>query len=120
VLLSFARLARLARRLSGAATLLLHVGVAVAAPLAEAVVEARSGDAVVHVESESRESCPPAHDHLLCPICRHIEARFVRAASPQRALQQHVLRFGETSALETFALAADHDGALGARAPPHA
>jgi hypothetical protein len=117
--LSFARLARLARRLSGAATLLLHVGVAVAAPLAEAVVEARSGDAVVHVESESRESCPPAHDHLLCPICRHIEARFAGAASPQRAFQQHVLRFRDAFARETSAPAFELAGALGARAPPH-
>jgi hypothetical protein len=96
----------------------LHLAVAITAPLAEALVEGRSGEAVVHVESESRDNCPPVHDHLVCPICRHIEARFAGASSPQRHLPQRVVRFQETFARETSEARQHFAGVLGARAPP--
>jgi hypothetical protein len=115
---NFSRVTKLARRLCGTTTLLLHVGVAVAAPLADALFEARSGEPVVHVESESRESCPPAHDHLVCPVCRLLQARFAGTSAPPRHLPQQVLAFHERFAEETSEAGPLFRGVLGARAPP--
>lgn len=56
------------RRLLAAMSLLLHLFMVGAAPLAEARAEAGS-DWAVHIEAEGKV-CSPGHDHSTCQFCR--------------------------------------------------
>jgi hypothetical protein len=105
-------------RLSRAAALLLHLLLMVAAPLAEA--RAQKVDFRLHVESENTETCPPAHNHLLCPTCRHLEARFTPASSSGRLLQEHVVSAAEPAVPAAAEPTDVTCRALGPRAPPFA
>jgi hypothetical protein len=110
------RVPPLATRARRAVALLLHLLLTVAAPLAEA--QAQGGDVEVHLESGSTSTCPPAHNHLLCPTCRHIEARFTPLSSEPCPLQDDPIFVAEPAAQAADRLDPILGRALGPRAPP--
>lgn len=60
------------RRLLAATSLLLHLLMVGAAPLAEARAEVGTATAV-HIEAEGK-LCSPGHDHFTCQFCRILGA----------------------------------------------
>jgi hypothetical protein len=108
----------IARRLPRAATLLLHLLVAALAPLADARVELAGRPLGVHVESESRASCPPGHDHLHCQLCRQIESSLTGTCGVQHSFEDVVVRASDISPDYAPAAHAFHGLPLGSRAPP--
>ena len=62
-------------RLSAVLSLLLHLTVVGAAPLADARLEAFAAESpAAHVEDQRAPACPPAHRHLHCLVCRVLHA----------------------------------------------
>lgn len=98
--------------------LLLHLGVVVLTPLADARIERDALPVGVHVEREDGQACPPGHDHLLCPVCRHLTSSSASPAGPTAAFAPH--RFAATGAPHAALLATPSCDfvPLGPRAPP--
>lgn len=105
------------RRLFAAALWLLHVAVAGLVPLADAQLEDRAVDPVVHVESGDRPLCP-SHDHLQCQLCRHAGANLVGADGGSQMSARLSVVDDDAAATTSLLRCAETGFPLGARAPP--
>jgi len=72
-------------RLPAGLVLALQLTAALATPVAHALLG--TGSPVAHVEAPGNESCPTAHHHFACQICRTITAPAVSAAGPRIPLR---------------------------------
>ncbi len=104
-------------RLLAFVTLLLHLVVAGAVPLADAHAEQGSRVVAAHVESPDTTGCPAVHDHLDCALCRVIAGGSGELPLPQPRDADLATRVVEGAAPTPSHPGADHRGP-GARAPP--
>jgi hypothetical protein len=98
---------------------LVLLGVTVAGPLADALLE-DSSERVVHIESESSEDCGSHHDHWFCQVCRFVaegphESSTACVPAPLSAPAGVVLVDAGVSPVGTSLVSAH-----GSRAPPRA
>jgi hypothetical protein len=116
--LSRASFVTITRRLPRAATLLLHLLLVGLAPLADARVEAESRALGVHIEAEGRASCPPAHDHLMCQLCRQVTGELLFSCGFQRTLPGRIVLSPDTPPRALGIALPSRSSPLGPRAPP--
>jgi hypothetical protein len=104
-------------RVVAACAVALHLLLLGAAPLAEALAEARRGSQA-HVEAEATKTCPPAHNALYCQLCRVLAgAKPATAAHPLVADHRSLARV--PAELHQLHRSTPLSGSpLGPRAPP--
>ena len=96
---------------------LLHLG-AIGTVAADAVLEAESAGATIHVESPGTTDCEAHHDHLFCQVVRSLgaaSASAARATTEAADLQLFVALPPESDAFSPSALP---PGSFGPRGPP--
>jgi hypothetical protein len=94
--------------------LALQLTAAIATPVAHALLGA--GNPVAHVEAQGNESCPAAHHHVACQICRTITAPAASAAAPRIPLRDSPVHAQAPVAPAQFAPV--RPTGLGPRGPP--
>jgi len=105
-------------RLSSLAILLLHLPVVGLAPLADARLEAAAAAGGPHFESERGESCPPAHDELLCQLCQQMGLRLSAACGWERPRPEGDVFATDLTSAQASPARALYASPLGSRAPP--
>lgn len=108
------------RRLRPLCVLLLHACVVGLAPIADARPQGGGPTAGNHIEPADAPSCPPAHDHLQCQLCRQMGPRLAASVGVEYLTLALLFRTVDAPP-DGSPLEASRVGApLGPRAPPAA
>jgi hypothetical protein len=98
---------------------LLYLGICAAAPLAHAAqYDPARSPAGQHLHAESDRSCPPAHNHDDCLICRTVDGPRQTVGDVASALISSSPAVAPNRCIVTLPATFLIAGALGARAPP--
>jgi hypothetical protein len=98
--------------------LVFQLAVALAVPLADAVLEATARDGPAHLEAQNGAPCPPGHDHLFCQFCRFNAPRLPLETRAEAALDCGVERHPAAPRLLLAHSTPAAAGPVGPRAPP--